>query len=348
MKLHLEGGDVSTDRVEDQVRAALAAAEDEDATPVERAEMLMEIAIGVQQRPKASKQLQAAIELYDRALAMCPADAPLLSARITARRGTALQAVQEDGHTSLEAARAAFEAAIPVLTQSGTAEETAEAEMNLGVVLQSLAGLHRARIVDALAAYHRALRTFDRHRHPQEFAILQNNIATAFLSIPLTDEKAKVREALAVQAFEEGLKVVNIVDHPVEYAMLQNNLGNALQYASSAHPVENNLRALKAYDEALAVRSRERMPAEYANTIANKANCLWNLPDDPEHPERGNRGNLLQAKEYYAEAREIFTRAGDAAKAMMTAEAIFQIERELMETSSTSGNGSDRHPVAGI
>ena len=45
--------------------------------------------------------------------------------------------------------------------------------------------------------------------YPREFAILQNNLATAFLSMPITDERGKMREALAVQAFEEGLKVVN-------------------------------------------------------------------------------------------------------------------------------------------
>ena len=67
-----------------------------------------------------------------------------------------------------------------------------------------------------------------------------------------------MREALAVQAFEEGLKVVSLVDHPSEYAMLQNNLGNALQYASSSHVVENNLRALDAYDEARAVAAAAR------------------------------------------------------------------------------------------
>ena len=105
-----------------------------------------------------------------------------------------------------------------------------------------------------------------------------------------------MREALAVQAFEEGLKVVNLIDHPSEYAMLQNNLGNALQYASSSHALENNLRALDAYDEALKVRTRETTPLEYANTISNKANCLWNLPDDPDHPEAGNRTNLTQAQ----------------------------------------------------
>ena len=76
--------------------------------------------------------------------------------------------------------------------------------MNLGVVLQSLAGHGRARITDAISAYQRALRTFDRTRHQEEFAILQNNLATAFLSMPFTDERAKMREALAVQAFEEG------------------------------------------------------------------------------------------------------------------------------------------------
>jgi tetratricopeptide (TPR) repeat protein len=139
-----------------------------------------------------------------------------------------------------------------------------------------------------------------------------------------------MREALAVQAFEEGLKVVTLVDHPAEYAMLQNNLGNALQYVSSSHTVENNLRALEAYDEALKVRGRDAMPLEYANTIANMANCLGNLPDQPEAPENGNRANMARARDYYAEARELFLRHGEIEKARMVAEALFQIERELI------------------
>ena len=140
--------------------------------------------------------------------------------------------VPEEGTGSLEAARAGLEQALPVLRASGSPAEVAEAEMNLGLVIQALAGSHRARITDAIAAYQRALRTFDRVRFPQEFAILQNNLATAFLSIPFTDERAKMREALAVQAFEEGLKVVSLVDHPAEYAMLQNNLGNTPRRAT--------------------------------------------------------------------------------------------------------------------
>jgi tetratricopeptide (TPR) repeat protein len=327
---------LSSDRASDELRAALAAADDESATPGERAEMLMEMAMGLQQRPKSAQQLHFAVELYDKALAICPQDMRLLWARITARKGTALQAIPSQGTAELEGARAAFEAAIPMLIDFGRPEELAEAEMNLGVVVQNLAGAGRARIVDAIAAYQRALRTFDRARHPQEFAILQNNLATAFLSMPVGDARAKMREAMAVQAFEEGLKIVNLVDHPAEYAMLQNNLGNALQYASSSHTAENNLRALDAYDEALKVRSRETTPVEYANTIANRANCLWNLPDDPDRPEAGNLVNLALARSGYAEAREIFMAYGELDKARIVAEAVDQIEREILSLSAAS------------
>ncbi len=330
---------MATHRVEEDVRAALAVAEDVAASPAERAEMLMEIAIGLQQRPKTPEQLVAAVTLYDKALSICPQDIPLLKARITARKGTALQATPEQGTSFLEAARDAFETAIPLLTEFGTKEELAEAEMNLGLALQGLAGFGLARITDAISAYQRSLRTFDRARFPEEFAILQNNLATAFLSIPFSDERAKMREALAVQAFEEGLKVVNLIDHPSEYAMLQNNLGNALQYASSSHAVENNLRALDAYDEALKVRTRETTPIEYANTIANKANCLSNLPDELERPDAGNRANLTQARAYYAEAREIFVSHGEIDKARIVAEAAIDIERTILALPETNGKG---------
>jgi hypothetical protein len=112
--------------------------------------------------------------------------------------------------------------------------------------------------------------------------------------------------------------------------MLQNNLGNALQYASSSHAVENNLRALDAYDEALKVRTRDTMPLEYANTIANKANCLWNLPDNVEQPALGAATNLAAARGYYREAREIFAAHGERERARSVGEACDRIDRELL------------------
>ena len=323
-----------------QFDAALAAVESDDASPQEKAEMLMEIAMGMQSKPKSAEQLHQAVALYERAVAICPPAAPLLNARIRARLGTALQALPDGGADSLRKARACYEEAGPVLQAKAAPQEAAEVQMNLGLVLQSLAGQGAARITDAVQCYHRALRVFTRDKHAQEFSILHNNLAIAYLSIPLADERARMREALAVQSFEEVLKVINLVDHPTEYAMIQNNLGNALQYAASGHPLQNNLRALAAYDEALKVRTERDTPVEYANTLANKANVLRSLPDDPLQGLPG--ANLDQACALYQQALAIFARARQAGSATMVEEALAEIARERSAAAPRSGNGHGR------
>jgi tetratricopeptide (TPR) repeat protein len=301
-----------------QVQAALQVADDPRAAPEERAEMLMEIARGLQVRPRHAGELRDALTLYRRALSLVPAGFALLAARIRAREGTAHQALPDGGVQALLDAQDCYEKARADLAALGLPEEAAELDMNLGLVSQALVAAHRGRIQDAIAHYHRALRVFTKHAWPREFAILHNNLAIAYLSIPASDERARMREALAVQSFEEVLQIVTLVDHPSEYAMTQNNLGNALQYAPSSHPVANLLRAVEAYDEAMKVRTPREMPVEYANTAANKANALLNLPDDPEHPELGNAGNSAKARTLYREALTLFQRHGmhDAAAAV--------------------------------
>ena len=186
-----------------QFEAALKAVESEDATPEEKAEMLMEIAMGLQQKPKTSRQLEEAVELYQRALEICPAAAVALRARIQARQGTAYQSPPAGGRDALFKARDCFEESLKSLKVLGTPEEVAEAEMNLGLATQSLAQNGAARIQDAIQSYHRALRTFTKEAYPGEFAILHNNLAIAYLSIPVSDERGKMSEALAVQSFKE-------------------------------------------------------------------------------------------------------------------------------------------------
>lgn len=324
-----------------QFDAAIAAAESDAASPEEKAEMLMEVAMGMQARPKSSEQLHQAIALYERALLACPVDAPLLQARVRARKGTAMQALPDGGTHALYKARDCYEQALPVLRDKAKPEEAAEAEMNLGLVLQSLVSAGGARIHDAIQCYHRALRVFVHELWPQEFAILHNNLAIAYLSIPLSDERGKMREALAVQSFEEVLKVINLVDHPTEYAMIHNNLGNALQYASSGHPLQNNLRALAAYEEALKVRNERDTPLEYANTISNRANVLRNLPEDPEQPRLGRQGSLLRARASYDEAKRIFESVGQHGNAAVVADALQDIELELVESVATEPHNTN-------
>lgn len=314
---------------EAQVAAALKAAEDPSASIEERAEMLMEIAMGLQVRPRSPVQLHDAVALYRRALDLLPDTPSLLAARIRARMGTALQALPDGAVDALKQARDCYETALPTLAAHGGPAETAETEINLGLVTQSLAGAGIARIQDAIQCYHRALRVFRRETHPQEFALVHNNLAIAYLSIPASDEKSRMREALAVQSFEEVLKVITLVDHPGEYAMIQNNLGNALQYAASGHPLENNLRALAAYDEALKVRTARDTPVEYANTIANKANVLRNLPAAAEAPDGVPPDARTQALALLDEARALFERHGLPDRAVLVASAAEELRNEI-------------------
>ena len=317
-----------------QFEAALNAAEDADASPEERAEMLMEIAMGMQARPKSAQQLTDAVNLYERARDIAPPQAVLLKARIVARMGTALQALPDSGAQSLERALQCFQSAIETLQQHGQPAEVAEAELNQGLVMQALIGLGRGRITDAIAAYHRSLRVFSRETYPQEYAVLHNNLAIAYLSMPATDETGRMREALAVQSFEEVLKVINLIDHPSEYAMINNNLGNALQYAASGHALENNLRALAAYDEALRVRNVRDTPLEYANTIANKANVLRNLVPDPTQPATSDgapNDPLSDSLALAREARDLFAAHGDCHKAGLMADTASEIAAELAQ-----------------
>jgi tetratricopeptide (TPR) repeat protein len=311
------------------VKAAMTVIASSPATTQEKIEMLIEMAQGFQKKPKSAQDLWNAVSLCQQAHDLCSEDNLLWQARAKTGMAGALKAIPDVGEQLLLEARTAYEEALPILQQSAPPEEVAEAQMNVGLVLQSLVPFNLARMTDSIQAYHKALQVFTWQKYPQEYAILHNNIAIAYLSMPMTSEKEYLRQGLAVQTFEEALKHIRLINHPREYAMLQNNLGNALQYLASSHPLENILRAIAAYDEALKVRNPKDTPLEYANTISNKANALFNLPDNPEKPESGNIKNLLQARTYYQEAWEIFSQHGQIEQAEVITLMLQEIETEI-------------------
>ena len=308
------------------VKAAMETIAETTATTQEKIEMLIEVAQGFVKKPKTPQDLYNALKLYDKAQELCGEDFPLYKARAQVGRGGVLQAIPEENQELLLQAKIAYEQALPILKELASSEETAEAQMNLGVVLQSLGSSNLGRMTDSIQVYQEALQVFTWDKYPQEYAILHNNIAIAYLSMSVGSQEQYLFEGLAVQSFEVALKRINLIEHPREYAMLQNNLGNALQYLPSSHPFENNSRAVTAYDEALKVRNPRDTPLEYANTIANKANALMNLPDKLHRPETGNQQNLLKARTYYQQALEIFTKYEQTEQA----QAISQVLEELV------------------
>ncbi|MBU2832148.1 hypothetical protein ACSDBR_13355 [Acidithiobacillus ferriphilus] len=324
---------MSSTLAETEYQVALRTARDDSIPAGERAEMLMEIALGLQRHPRRPEDLEQVNNLYKEGLQVCPDGDVLLRARLLAGQATALLATPGDTRV-LEEAVACLRSALPVLQTLGSAEEVAETEMNEGLALQGLAVAGKVSFPDAVTKYHSALRIFTADKFPREYAIIHNNLATAYLSMTMGDEASKMREALAVQSYESALRAVTLDAHPTEYAMLQNNLGNALQYSSSAHPVENNLRALEAYREALRVRTPKERPEEYANTISNMANALRNLPDDPENPELGNIRNLGEAARLYETAEKIFMEMGEMDKSRLVRVALDETLALLSEHGS--------------
>ncbi len=77
------------------------------------------------------------------------------------------------------------------------------------------------------------------------------------------------------------------------------------------------------------MRNERDTPVEYANTIANKANVLRNLPDDPERPGQGREAGLLAARELYREARRILLGLRQADSVGMIDEALTGIAQDL-------------------
>jgi tetratricopeptide (TPR) repeat protein len=185
-------------------------------------------------------------------------------------------------------------------------------------------------LLQAKTGYEEALPILQEFATPEEVAETQMNLGLVLqLLVPFN----LARIADCIHAYHQALKHIKLTDRPREYAMLQNNLGNALQYLSNIHPLENKLQAIAAYDEALKVRNSRDTPLEYANTISNKANILFNLSDNPEKPEVGNRQNLLQARDYYQEAWEIFNQHGQIEQAQIVVKALQNIELKIVNGS---------------
>jgi hypothetical protein len=79
----------------------------------------------------------AAVSLYEEALAICGPGDPLLRARLLAKLAIALRPYASEDAAPLERALEAFREAIPILRELGNPQEAAEAESCLGAVLQA-------------------------------------------------------------------------------------------------------------------------------------------------------------------------------------------------------------------
>ena len=138
-----------------------------------------------------------------------------------------------------------------------------------------------------------------REEAPLLWASAHANLATAYLTMPMTEASGQLRLGVAGQSLRSALKVYTPEDYPEQWASVQLNLANSLVYTPSSHQLDNLVEAVELYEAVLQARDRETDPLGRARVLANQGNVLAHL------------GDFDQAKAKLYEARFIFEEFGD-------------------------------------
>lgn len=245
--------------------------------------------------------------------------------------GQAWQAGQERAQDelrmqNLKRAVGAFEEALKLYAAEGRAQEHAQTENNLGdthILLSRLEGKDEdvaataaSNLNKAIGSYEEALKFRTPEEHPEDYAETQNSLGRARMALAQVED-GEMREALlekAVSSFKAALEIRTADSHPEERAETQTLLGQALVLESEPQVSGSEVHwadreglkmAIEAYEEALAVRTRESHPEEYAETQNLFGRALVILSGPASGPEDG--ANLKRSIRAFEEALAVRT-----------------------------------------
>ncbi|MEM0961183.1 MAG: tetratricopeptide repeat protein [Bacteroidota bacterium] len=219
-----------------------------------------------------------------------------VAARLVATRARTLHELQGPSPTLV----ALYQRAEQELKQTAMTRLHGLTLLGLGGLYQEMAAGQRHLLLEAARAYQRASQIFTDEADPERRALALNNLALAYLAVPLTQATDKLRTAIAVQALRDALEITTRETHPEEWAATTLNLANALQHAPSGDPEGHLWQAVELYEEVLEVRTPEADPGGHARTLANQANALAHL------------GAFSRAIPRFIDARDRFRQLGDA------------------------------------
>ncbi|NJN19238.1 MAG: tetratricopeptide repeat protein [Oscillochloris sp.] len=254
----------------------------------------------------------AAMGLLKQAITAAQPASPLFAAQLLSNLAETHQRFIGNDAMVLQHLRTAEQ----LLATSGLVELRAQIALNLGLVYHDMAQGRREVLLEAVKYYQEALQIFTRDNAPEWYALAQNNLALAYLAMPLTEASDQLRKGIAVQSLREALKVYTPETHPDQWASAQLNLANALQHLPSTNPQNHLVEAVELYEAVLAVRDRDSDPLGYGRVLANQGNALAHL------------GIFVHAKPKLQEAVRVFTAYGDGEAAMALREILAEIERQ--------------------
>jgi tetratricopeptide (TPR) repeat protein len=158
----------------------------------------------------------------------------------------------------------------------------------------------------AIAAYLTATQWIRPEQAPQSYAMIQNNLGSAYGDLANYHEPA-ASLAKSINAYREALMYRTPEDNPARYAATQNNLGTAYwNLAQYEQPVTYLQQAIVAYGEALRFYDPQREALYYAMLQNNLGTAYWNLSQHKNTQWEGAAATpldwLLKAIEAYRAA----------------------------------------------
>ncbi|BBY65981.1 tetratricopeptide repeat protein [Mycolicibacterium helvum] len=235
-----------------------------------------------------------AVALLDRAADEAAAvSQPLRGVLLGASASIAAHADPAAAVRRLEAALKALEGA------DGLRIARAELHLHLAGLLHEQAPQRPELLAVIVPHYHSALQLVLRDEAPLLWASAHANLATAYLTMPMTEASDQLRLGVAAQSLRSALKVYTREEYPEQWASVQLNLANSLVYTPSKHQADNLVEAVELYEAVLEARGRESDPMGRARVLANQGNVLAHL------------GAFDQAKAKLYEARFLFEELGD-------------------------------------
>ncbi|NJK70570.1 MAG: tetratricopeptide repeat protein, partial [Microcoleus sp. SU_5_3] len=139
----------------------------------------------------------------------------------------------------------------------------------------------------AIDFYQAALTVRTRENFPEDWAIIQNNLALVY-SNRINDSRADNLER-AIEFCQTALTVYTCEDFPEKWAGTQQNLAVAYSNRINGSRADNLERAIASYTAALTIRTREAFPQNHTETLSNlgylyQSNQQWQLAYDTYVP----------------------------------------------------------------
>lgn len=162
----------------------------------------------------------------------------------------------------------------------------------------------------SIASYQLALQVRTHDAFPEDWAMTQNNLATAYYSRIQGDRADNIE--LAIESYKMALEVRTQEMYPQEWAATMTNLANAYSNRIREGRAANIELAIEYHKIALEVYTREKFPGDWAGLQHNLANSYL------KRIEGKRADNIEQAIEYCEMALEIYTQTAFSENSAMT------------------------------